>query len=176
MVWNRITGKPLHHAIVWLDSRTSDLAREYIEKTPTNHKDFFKKKTGLPIHPYFSALKLNWLLKNVGEVQKALKEGEFLRRFFFVILIFLGTLMFGTVDSWLLWKFIGKHITDVTNASRTLLLDLHKQKWSSELCTFFDIPIEILPKIRSSAEIYGYINAGEFFMYITIMIFWQFKL
>lgn len=68
--------------------------------------------------------------------------------------------MFGTVDSWLLYKLLGIHVTDVTNASRTLLLDLHKRKWSSQLCEFFDIPIEILPTIRSSAEIYGYINTG----------------
>lgn len=84
----------------------------------------------------------------------------------FVILVnrklfFSGTLMFGTVDSWLLYKLTGIHVTDVTNASRTLLFNLHKRKWSSELCNFFDIPHDIMPTIRSSAEIYGYINIGK---------------
>lgn len=75
----------------------------------------------------------------------------------------LGSLLFGTVDSWLIWKLTsGQHVTDVTNASRTLLLDLHKHKWSTELCTFFEIPMEILPEIYSSAEIFGNINAGLF--------------
>ncbi|KAI6184042.1 putative glycerol kinase [Aphelenchoides bicaudatus] len=131
VVWDKETGKPLYNAF-GLD------------------RDYFKAKTGLPIHPYFSALKLKWLLKNVPEVQEA-KEN--------------GTLMFGTVDTWLIWNLTGgvrggKHITDVTNASRTLLLDLHKRKWSSELCNFFGIPYDILPEILSSAEVYGCMKDG----------------
>ena len=90
-------------------------------------------------------MKLKWLLTNVPEVKEALEK---------------GTLLFGTVDSWIIWKLTGNHVTDVTNASRTLLLDLHKRKWSSELCDFFDIPESILPVIRSSAEVYGVLDHG----------------
>ncbi|KAI1727813.1 glycerol kinase 3 [Ditylenchus destructor] len=145
VVWDRCTGKPLYNAIVWLDSRTSELAEEYTNKTPTQNKDHFKQKTGLPIHPYFSALKLKWLLNNIEAVQNA-KEN--------------GTLMFGTVDSWILWKCCGIHATDVTNASRTLLMDIHKRKWSSQMLDFFGIPEEILPRIHSSAEVYGSMKSG----------------
>ncbi|TMS34807.1 hypothetical protein L596_002324 [Steinernema carpocapsae] len=145
VVWDKTTGQPLCNAIVWLDSRTSELAREIIEKTPTKDKDYFKTKTGLPIHPYFSALKLKWMLDNVEAVQNALDN---------------GTLMCGTVDTWLIWKMTGVYATDVTNASRTLLLDLHKRKWSSELCDFFGLPIEVLPDILSSAESYGQLQSG----------------
>jgi glycerol kinase len=121
-----------------------------VSKTPTKHQDYFKEKTGLPIHPYFSALKLKWLLENVPEVKKANDNGD---------------LLFGTVDSWLIWNLTGginegTHVTDVTNASRTLLLDLHKLKWSKELCDFFDIPEQILPRIKSSAEVYGHMKDG----------------
>ncbi|KAL3080819.1 hypothetical protein niasHS_014924 [Heterodera schachtii] len=145
IVWDRQTGCHLSNAIVWLDCRTHELCDEYIQRTSTRDKNHFKAKTGLPIHPYFCALKLRWLLNNVPEVKKSLQN---------------GTLMFGTVDSWLMWKLIGIHATDVTNASRTLLMDLQKRKWSTEMCTFFDIPINVLPKIRSSAEIYGHIPKG----------------
>lgn len=108
-------------------------------------KDEFRAKTGLPIHPYFSALKLKWLFQNVPEVKKAYADGN---------------LMFGTVDTWLIWKLTGAYVTDVSNASRTLLLDLHKRKWSTQLCEFFDLPMEILPEIRSSAEVYGHFDKG----------------
>ncbi|CAJ0945524.1 unnamed protein product, partial [Mesorhabditis belari] len=145
VVWDRETGEPLHNAIVWLDTRTSALADEAIQKTESKSKEHFKAKTGLPIHPYFSVLKLQWLLRNVPEVEEARKK---------------GTLMFGTVDCWLLWKLCGIHATDVTNASRTMMFDLHKRKWSSELANFFEIPMEILPKIRSSAEVYGEFLGG----------------
>uniref|UniRef100_A0AC35TU99 Glycerol kinase n=1 Tax=Rhabditophanes sp. KR3021 TaxID=114890 RepID=A0AC35TU99_9BILA len=146
VVWDKETGLPLANAIVWLDSRTSALAEEFIQKTPTKDKEYFKEKCGLPIHNYFSALKLRWLIDNVEAVREA-KSKE--------------TLLAGTVDSWILWKLLGKHITDVTNASRTMLLDLGKRKWSNELTTFFDIDINILPEIRSSAEIYGVVNVGS---------------
>ncbi|ETN79090.1 putative glycerol kinase [Necator americanus] len=112
VVWDSETGEPLHHAIVWLDTRTSQLAEETIAKTPSRSKDEFKVKTGLPIHPYFSALKLKWLLENVDEVKKASSE------------------------------------------------DINKRKWSCQLCEFFEIPPEILPQIRSSAEIFGFFLEG----------------
>lgn len=143
--WDKSTGRPLHNAIVWLDSRTHELAEQHIQKTPTGDKNHFKAKTGLPIHPYFCALKLRWLLDNVPAVQQALQNDQ---------------LLVGTVDTWLMWKLLGIYATDVTNASRTLLMDLHKRKWSTELCQFFHIPIHILPEIRSSAEVFGYIRDG----------------
>nr|CAD2162587.1 unnamed protein product [Meloidogyne enterolobii] len=156
IIWDRNTGEPLYNAIVWLDSRTHDLANKYILKvdeslngTPSAAKrscqNHFKSKTGLPIHPYFTALKLRWLLDNVPAAQKSLSE---------------GTLMVGTVDTWLIWNLLGEYITDVTNASRTLLMDLQDRQWSPEMCEFFGIPIEILPRIRSSAEVYGYMRDG----------------
>uniref|UniRef100_A0A915CLI8 glycerol kinase n=1 Tax=Ditylenchus dipsaci TaxID=166011 RepID=A0A915CLI8_9BILA len=125
LVWDKQTNLPLHNAIVWLDTRTSDLAEEYTNNTP----------------PSQTRITLSQKL----EVQTARKN---------------GTLLFGTVDSWLLWKCCGIHATDVTNASRTMLMDLHKRKWSSELLEFFDIPAEILPAIHSSAEVYGYMKSG----------------
>ncbi|GMT15824.1 hypothetical protein PFISCL1PPCAC_7121 [Pristionchus fissidentatus] len=140
VIWDRDSGHPLYNAIVWLDTRTSQLAQEYIDRTETKSSDHFKPLAGLPIHPYFSALKLRWLLDNVRAVRESCER---------------GSLMFGTVDSWLMWKLTGVHCTDVTNASRTLLFDLAARKWSTELCAFFQIPMEILPDIRSSAEIYG---------------------
>uniref|UniRef100_A0A0N5CDF3 Probable glycerol kinase n=1 Tax=Strongyloides papillosus TaxID=174720 RepID=A0A0N5CDF3_STREA len=145
VVWDKNTSEPLFNAIVWLDTRTSTLASKFIDKTPNKDKDFFKSKTGLPIHPYFSALKLRWLIDNVDEVKKAYDN---------------DTLLVGTVDSWLIWKLTGIHATDVTNASRTLLLDLGKRKWSDELTTFFDIKKSILPEIKSSAENFGYFKDG----------------
>ncbi|KAI6242756.1 Glycerol kinase [Aphelenchoides fujianensis] len=142
IVWDKKTGKPLYNAIVWLDTRTSDLADEMVNRTPTQNKDHFKEKTGLTLHPYFSALKLKWLLDNVPAVQEAMDEGK---------------VLFGTVDTWLLWNLTGGvHVTDVTNASRTLLLDLHKRKWSTELCSFFGIPHSILP----FDSVYGVLKDG----------------
>lgn len=145
ILWDRETGKPLYNAVVWLDSRTSELAEQFTLKTPNKSKEFFKSRTGLPIHPYFSALKIRWLCDNVEAVKNAKRK---------------GTLMFGNVDSWLIWKLTGRHITDVTNASRTLLLDLKDVRWSSDICSFFEIPLQILPQICSSAEIYGNILSG----------------
>jgi len=130
---------------VWLDTRTSQLAEECTERTPTKDREHFKRSTGLPIHPYFSALKLKWLLENVDEVERAAHR---------------GSLLFGTVDSWLLWKMAGQHVTDVTNASRTLLFDLNRCRWSEELCHFFGVPMNILPTVKSSSEPYGTIREG----------------
>ncbi|VDM46202.1 unnamed protein product [Toxocara canis] len=145
VLWDRETGKPLCNAIVWLDSRTKEVAAKLIQRTPNKSENYFKQKTGLPINPYFSALKLHWAFENVPAVEEAKRK---------------GTLMFGTVDSWLLWNLTGKHLTDVSNASRTLLLDLKKVAWSTELCKFFDIPSYILPEIRSSAEVYAHFKDG----------------
>uniref|UniRef100_A0A0N5AME3 Probable glycerol kinase n=1 Tax=Syphacia muris TaxID=451379 RepID=A0A0N5AME3_9BILA len=142
ILWDKESGKPLYNAIVWLDNRTAKTAELLIKTIPGKDADYFKKITGLPIHPYFSALKIRWLLENVEAVRRAKDK---------------GTLMFGNVDSWIVWNLTGKHVTDVTNASRTLLFDLEKAEWSSEMCDFFGIPMSILPEVHSSAENYGQI-------------------
>ncbi|KAL7845746.1 hypothetical protein AOLI_G00239380 [Acnodon oligacanthus] len=145
LVWDKETGEPLYNAIVWLDLRTQSTVERLINKTPGRNKNHLKHKTGLPISTYFSAVKLRWLMDNVEEVHKAVLSHR---------------AMFGTVDSWLIWcltggKKGGVHCTDVTNASRTMLFNIHTMDWDPDLCNYFDIPMEILPKVRSSSEIYG---------------------
>ncbi|XP_048052990.1 glycerol kinase isoform X4 [Megalobrama amblycephala] len=145
LVWDKETGEPLYNAIVWLDLRTQSTVERLINKTPSRNKNHLKHKTGLPISTYFSAVKLRWLMDNVEKVHEAVLSHR---------------AMFGTVDSWLIWcltggKKGGVHCTDVTNASRTMLFNIHTLDWDPELCTYFDIPMEILPKVRSSSEIYG---------------------
>ncbi|XP_064826450.1 glycerol kinase isoform X2 [Oncorhynchus masou masou] len=145
LVWDKETGEPLYNAIVWLDLRTQSTVERLINKTPGRNKNHLKHKTGLPISTYFSAVKLRWLMDNVDEVAEA---------------VLTHRAMFGTVDSWLIWcltggKSGGVHCTDVTNASRTMLFNIHTLDWDPELCKYFDIPMEILPKVRSSSEIYG---------------------
>uniref|UniRef100_A0A671SIP8 Probable glycerol kinase n=1 Tax=Sinocyclocheilus anshuiensis TaxID=1608454 RepID=A0A671SIP8_9TELE len=143
LVWDKETGEPLYNAIVWLDLRTQSTVERLINKTPGKNKNHLK--TGLPISTYFSAVKLRWLMDNVEKVHEAVLSHR---------------AMFGTVDSWLIWcltggKKGGVHCTDVTNASRTMLFNIHTMDWDPELCKYFDIPMEILPKVRSSSEIYG---------------------
>uniref|UniRef100_A0A671RGH8 glycerol kinase n=1 Tax=Sinocyclocheilus anshuiensis TaxID=1608454 RepID=A0A671RGH8_9TELE len=145
LVWDKETGEPLYNAIVWLDLRTQSTVERLINKTPGRNKNHLKVRTGLPISTYFSAVKLRWLMDNVEKVHEAVLSHR---------------AMFGTVDSWLIWcltggKKGGVHCTDVTNASRTMLFNIHTMDWDPELCKYFDIPMEILPKVRSSSEIYG---------------------
>ncbi|XP_023249145.1 glycerol kinase isoform X1 [Seriola lalandi dorsalis] len=145
LVWDKETGEPLYNAIVWLDLRTQSTVERLINKTPGRNKNHLKHKTGLPISTYFSAVKLRWLMDNVDEVHKAVVSHR---------------AMFGTIDSWLIWcltggKSGGVHCTDVTNASRTMLFNIHTMDWDPELCKYFGIPMEILPRVRSSSEIYG---------------------
>ncbi|XP_075999887.1 glycerol kinase isoform X1 [Genypterus blacodes] len=145
LVWDKETGEPLYNAIVWLDLRTQSTVERLINKTPGRNKNHLKHKTGLPISTYFSAVKLRWLMDNVAEVHEAVVQHR---------------AMFGTVDSWLIWcltggKSGGVHCTDVTNASRTMLFNIHTLDWDPELCKYFGIPMEILPRVRSSSEIYG---------------------
>ncbi|XP_041127942.1 glycerol kinase-like isoform X1 [Polyodon spathula] len=151
VVWDKITGEPLYNAIVWLDLRTQSTVERLINRTPGKNKNHLKHKTGLPISTYFSAVKLRWLMDNVDGVRSAVHSGR---------------AMFGTIDSWLIWSLTGAknggvHCTDVTNASRTMLFNVHTLDWDPELCQFFDIPVEILPKVRSSSEIYGLIKSGS---------------
>uniref|UniRef100_A0A672ZWE5 glycerol kinase n=1 Tax=Sphaeramia orbicularis TaxID=375764 RepID=A0A672ZWE5_9TELE len=137
--------------VVWLDLRTQSTVERLINKAPGKNKNHLKHKTGLPISTYFSAVKLRWLLDNVDEVRQAVMSERAL---------------FGTVDSWIIWCLTGGrnggvHCTDVTNASRTMLFNIHTMDWDPELCRYFDIPMEILPKVRSSSEIYGLVVSSD---------------
>ncbi|KAM3836219.1 glycerol kinase isoform 1-T1 [Vipera latastei] len=150
VVWDKKTGEPLYNAIVWLDLRTQSTVERLLKRIPGKNKSFFKSRTGLPLSTYFSAVKLRWLLDNVKEIRQAVLEGRAL---------------FGTIDSWLIWSLTGGknggiHCTDVTNASRTMLFNIHSLEWDDELCNFFEIPMEMLPKVRSSSEIYGLLSSG----------------
>jgi glycerol kinase len=139
VVWNRKTGKPVYNAIVWQDRRTAD----YCDRLKREGKSSeILKKTGLIIDAYFSATKIRWILDNVREARKLAEDGQ---------------LAFGTIDSWLVWNLSkGKlHITDVSNASRTMLFNIHTLNWDEELLKIFNIPSAILPEVRSSSEIYG---------------------
>ena len=142
VVWNRKTGKAVHKAIVWQDRRTADFC-DRLKKEGQDKK--ILKKTGLIVDAYFSATKLKWILDNVKGARKLAEEGQ---------------LAFGTIDSWLVWKLTGGrlHLTDVSNASRTMLFNIHTLKWDSELLNIFDIPASILPEVRSSSEVYGMTN------------------
>ena len=140
LLWDRETGKPIHRAIVWQDRRTAGLC-DTLKRN--GHTDMVQKKTGLIIDAYFSGTKISWLLDNVPDArQKALA----------------GTLAFGTMDSWLIWNLTmgQKHVTDVTNASRTLLFDIHTLQWDQSLLDLLDIPSAILPEVASSSEIYAH--------------------
>ena len=139
VVWNRNTGKPVYNAIVWQDRRTADFC-DKLKDEGTSKK--ILEKTGLIIDAYFSATKVKWILDNVKGARNLAEKGE---------------LAFGTVDSWLVWNLThGElHITDVSNASRTMLFNIHTLKWDKELLDIFDIPASMLPEVRSSSEIYG---------------------
>jgi glycerol kinase len=139
VLWDRQTGRPVHRALVWQDGRTADVCRRMKRQ---GLEPEVRQRTGLVIDPYFSATKLHWLLENVPNARRRAEAGE---------------LAAGTVDSWLLWKLSGGalHITDPTNACRTLLYDLRTGRWDPWLLELFGVPQAILPEIRSSSEIYG---------------------
>lgn len=141
VIWNKNTGKPYHNAIVWQDTRTDKIC-----KSLKKHEKLFQQKTGLPIATYFSGPKIKWLLDNVKDLHKAAEKGE---------------AIFGNIDSWIIWNLTGgKHITDVTNASRTMLMNLKTLDWDDELLQILDVPRKMLPKICSSSEIYGKTKFG----------------
>lgn len=143
IVWNRRTGEPVYNAIVWQDRRTSKFCNNVREK----YGELIRAKTGLEVDAYFSASKINWILENIEGARDKASKGE---------------LCFGTVDSWLVWKLTnGEHLTDVSNASRTLLFNIHELDWDDELLEIFDIPKAILPEVRTSSEIYGKVKAPE---------------
>lgn len=145
IVWDRLSGKPIYNAIVWQDRRTADTCLRLKEK---GMEPILQDKTGLLADPYFSATKIGWILDHVDGARTKANRGE---------------LAFGTVDSWLIWKLTqGQlHITDVTNASRTLLFNIRTLQWDEELLELFGIPLAMLPTVKSSSEIYGKTSCPE---------------
>jgi len=138
LLWRRSNGEPLHNAVVWMDTRTDALVAEFSQAIG---KEALREKTGLPLATYFSGLKLRWLLDNVEGARAAAEAGD---------------LAFGTVDCWLIWNFTGgRHLTDVTNASRTQLMNLATLDWDDEVLSLLQIPRSLLPEIRSSSEVYA---------------------
>ena len=147
VIWDRHTGKPIYNAIVWQSKQTSDIAEQLIKD---GYKDMIHKKTGLVIDSYFAATKIKWILDHVpGAREKAAK----------------GDLMFGTIDTWLLWKLSGRrvHATDVTNASRTMLFNIHTLEWDQDILDLLEIPQSLLPEVKPSSAIYGY--TGDYHFY-----------
>jgi glycerol kinase len=146
VVWDRSTGEPVYHAIVWQDRRTAGLCDRLKEQ---GYEDTFRQKTGLVIDAYFSGTKVHWILNNVSGAREKAKAGD---------------LCFGTVDSWLIWKLTGGelHMTDVTNACRTLLYNIHTGDWDDELLGILDVPRAMLPEVRASSEVYGK-TSGDLF-------------
>lgn len=139
VIWDKKTGKPIHNAIVWQDRRTASFCDELKEE---GWEPYIKKNTGLVIDAYFSGTKVKWLLDNVPGARAKAKKGQ---------------LLFGTMDSWLVWNLTGGkvHVTDYSNASRTLLYNIKELKWDKELLKRFDIPTAILPKVKPSSQVYG---------------------
>ena len=146
VLWDRATGKALHNAIVWQDRRTADYCAALRE---AGHEPLVTERTGLIIDPYFSATKLRWLLDTIPGARARAEKGE---------------LAFGTIDSFLLWRLTGGrvHATDATNASRTLLFDIHRQMWCPDLLSLFDIPAALLPEVRDSSTLFGLTEPGLF--------------
>ncbi|XP_077288064.1 glycerol kinase 3-like [Arctopsyche grandis] len=149
IAWDVTSGVPLNNAMVWMDTRASSVV-ERLSKIEPKTKEAIESCCGLPMSAYFTAPKLNWLLHNNESIKVAIAN---------------GTCKVGTVDSWLIWNLTGGsrggiHVTDITNASRTMLMNLVSQEWDQHLCDFFEIPISILPKIKSCSEIYGYVFTG----------------
>ena len=147
LIWDRRTGKPLHNALVWQDTRVDSIVEEFAQD---GGHDRLRDKTGLPLASYFSGLKLRWLLDNVPGAREKAAAGD---------------VLFGNIDTWLVWNLTGGvnggcHITDVTNASRTQLMNLRSLEWDEEILRLFDIPKACLPQIRSSSEVYGEATDG----------------
>jgi glycerol kinase len=137
VLWDRRTGAPVHNAINWQDTRTDRLCRELAGEYG---QEMFREKTGLPLSTYFSGPKIRWLLDQISGLRERAEAGE---------------VLFGTIDSWLIWNLCGVHVTDVTNASRTLLMNLETLDWDPELLDAIGVPTAMLPEIRASSEAYG---------------------
>lgn len=147
VVWDKETGVPIHRAIVWQSKQTSELADKLIED---GHTELFHGKTGLVIDSYFSATKVQWLLDEVEGARERAENGE---------------LLFGTIDTWLLWKLTGGavHATDYSNASRTMMFNIYELDWDDEILELLDIPRAMLPEVRSSSEVYGETIPAHFY-------------
>ena len=152
ILWDRETGQPVYNAIVWQDRRTSDFC---IDLKSRGYEQIIKSKTSLVIDAYFSATKINWILDNIKGVRRKAEDGD---------------LAFGTIDSWLIWNLTKgkKHVTDVTNASRTMLYNIHRLEWDKDILELLDIPASILPEVKSSSEIYSETDTSYFSISIPI--------
>ena len=146
IIWDKNTGKPIYNAIVWQCRRTSEYTEKLIQQ---GYSEMVYSKTGLPIDPYFSGTKIKWILDNVDGAREKAANGE---------------LLFGTIDTWLMWKLSGGeiHATDYTNASRTMIYNIHTLEWDEELISLIDVPKNILPKVCPSSYIFGYTDEKEF--------------
>ncbi|MEU6735373.1 glycerol kinase GlpK [Streptomyces physcomitrii] len=147
LLWDKNTGEPVHNALVWQDTRTDALCKELGRNVG---QDRFRRETGLPLASYFAGPKIRWLLDNVEGLRERAEAGD---------------ILFGTMDSWVIWNLTGGaqggvHVTDVTNASRTMLMNLHTMKWDDKILTSMEVPAAVLPEIRSSAEVYGEVTGG----------------
>ncbi len=140
VLWDKKSGKPVYNAIVWQDNRTADFCKSIIKE---GHEKIIRNKTGLVVDSYFSSTKIHWILNHSAECKDLIEKGD---------------LLFGTIDTWLIWNLTGNHFTDVTNASRTQLLNIHELKWDKELLEIFQIPSSILPEVKQSADDFGHWN------------------
>ncbi|ATH62763.1 glycerol kinase GlpK [Staphylococcus pasteuri] len=147
VVWDKNTGRPIYHAIVWQSRQTQSICHDLKEQ---GHEDLFRDKTGLLLDPYFAGTKVKWILDNVEGAREKANNGD---------------LLFGTIDSWLVWKLSGReaHITDYTNASRTLMFNIHELKWDKELLDILEVPENMLPEVKPSSEVYAHTVDYHFF-------------
>lgn len=147
VVWDKNTGRPIYHAIVWQSRQTQSICQELKDQ---GHEALFRDKTGLLFDPYFAGTKVKWILDNVEGAREKADNGD---------------LLFGTIDSWLVWKLSGKeaHITDYTNASRTLMFNIHDLKWDKELLDILEVPESMLPEVKPSSEVYAHTVDYHFF-------------
>lgn len=147
VVWDRNTGKPIYHAVVWQSRQTEDICKEL---RAAGHNDLFRSKTGLLLDPYFSGTKVKWILDNVDGAREKAENGD---------------LMFGTIDTWLVYKLSGgkTHITDYSNASRTLMYNIYDLQWDDELLDILGVPKSMLPEVKPSSEVYAQTVDYHFF-------------
>ncbi|KGX84226.1 glycerol kinase GlpK [Pontibacillus marinus] len=147
VIWDKETGQPIYHAVVWQSRQTNDICNELREN---GYEDLFKKKTGLVLDPYFSGTKVKWILDHVDGAREKAKQGK---------------LLFGTIDTWLIYKLSGgqAHVTDYSNASRTLMYNIYDLEWDQELLDILEVPKSMLPDVRPSSEVYAYTVDYHFF-------------
>lgn len=147
VVWDKNTGQPIYNAIVWQSRQTAEICRELKE---SGYNDLFRDKTGLLIDAYFSGTKVKWILDNVKGAREKAERGD---------------LLFGTIDTWIVWKLSGgkRHVTDYSNASRTLMYNIHELQWDEELLSILGVPASMLPEVRPSSEIYAHTEKSHFF-------------